>query len=140
MIVLGYALALLIGLSLGMLGGGGSILTVPTFVYVLGYGALRIGPIPQGTPINLLANTDLELSAANAPRLVKLALALNAALRDIKARGLTGAAATGRLQDLVPDLLAVSKCPDFIADRGHPFGTRLSDDDKHALIAFLKRL
>ena len=37
MLVLGYALAALIGLSLGMLGGGGSILTVPVFVYVLGY-------------------------------------------------------------------------------------------------------
>jgi uncharacterized membrane protein YfcA len=36
---LGLALALLIGLSLGMLGGGGSILTVPIFVYVLGVDA-----------------------------------------------------------------------------------------------------
>jgi hypothetical protein len=102
--------------------------------------ALRIGPIPQGTPINLLANTDLELSARNAPRLVKLGLALNAALRDIKVRELAGAAATARLEGLVPDLLAVSKCPDFVADRGHLFGARLTDDDKHALIAFLKRL
>lgn len=37
--VLGFALAGLIGLSLGLLGGGGSILTVPIFVYVLGFGA-----------------------------------------------------------------------------------------------------
>lgn len=37
MIVLGYALAVLIGLSLGTMGGGGSILTVPIFVYVLGF-------------------------------------------------------------------------------------------------------
>jgi uncharacterized membrane protein YfcA len=36
---LGLALAALIGLSLGLLGGGGSILTVPLFVYVLGFGA-----------------------------------------------------------------------------------------------------
>jgi uncharacterized membrane protein YfcA len=35
--ILGYGLALLIGLTLGMLGGGGSILTVPVFVYVLHY-------------------------------------------------------------------------------------------------------
>ncbi|HUG02014.1 MAG TPA: sulfite exporter TauE/SafE family protein [Longimicrobiales bacterium] len=34
--MLGLALAMLIGLSLGLLGGGGSILTVPVFVYVLG--------------------------------------------------------------------------------------------------------
>lgn len=37
--LLGFALAALIGLSLGVLGGGGSILTVPVFVYVLGYAA-----------------------------------------------------------------------------------------------------
>jgi uncharacterized membrane protein YfcA len=39
MAILGFALAALIGLSLGLLGGGGSILTVPIFVYVLGFGA-----------------------------------------------------------------------------------------------------
>ncbi|MGE0351905.1 MAG: sulfite exporter TauE/SafE family protein [Gemmatimonadales bacterium] len=38
MTYLGYLLAVLIGLSLGLLGGGGSILTVPVFVYVLDYG------------------------------------------------------------------------------------------------------
>ncbi|MGH7535838.1 MAG: sulfite exporter TauE/SafE family protein [Gemmatimonadales bacterium] len=37
MIALGYSLALVIGLSLGLLGGGGSILTVPVLHYVLGY-------------------------------------------------------------------------------------------------------
>jgi uncharacterized membrane protein YfcA len=37
LLALGYLLAALIGLSLGMLGGGGSILTVPIFVYVLGF-------------------------------------------------------------------------------------------------------
>lgn len=37
MLVLGYALAALIGLSLGLMGGGGSILTVPILVYALGY-------------------------------------------------------------------------------------------------------
>lgn len=36
---LGYALAGLIGLSLGVLGGGGSTLTVPILVYVVGYPA-----------------------------------------------------------------------------------------------------
>ena len=36
---IGFTLAALIGLSLGLLGGGGSILTVPIFVYVLGFPA-----------------------------------------------------------------------------------------------------
>ena len=35
MLFLAAALALLIGLSLGLLGGGGSILTLPILVYVL---------------------------------------------------------------------------------------------------------
>ena len=37
MVLVGYALAALVGVSLGLMGGGGSILTVPIFVYVLGY-------------------------------------------------------------------------------------------------------
>ncbi len=37
--LLGFALAALMGLSLGLLGGGGSIITVPILVYVLGFGA-----------------------------------------------------------------------------------------------------
>ena len=39
MIILGYALALVVGLAMGLLGAGGSILTVPIFVYVFGFGA-----------------------------------------------------------------------------------------------------
>ena len=47
--------------------------------------------------------------------------------------------------NLVPDLLALSKCPDYVVNRGHYFGTDwfsqepgLSDSDKKALIEFLK--
>ncbi|SFS65680.1 hypothetical protein SAMN04487906_1158 [Zhouia amylolytica] len=36
-IILGYIAALIIGLVLGLVGGGGSILTVPLLVYLLGY-------------------------------------------------------------------------------------------------------
>ena len=35
--MIGYLLAIVIGFTLGTLGGGGSILTVPVFVYALGY-------------------------------------------------------------------------------------------------------
>lgn len=44
----GYALALVIGVSLGLLGGGGSILTVPVLVYVLGY------PFKSAVPMSLV--------------------------------------------------------------------------------------
>jgi uncharacterized membrane protein YfcA len=37
--LIGLLLAAVVGLSLGLLGGGGSILTVPIFVYVLGFDA-----------------------------------------------------------------------------------------------------
>lgn len=37
MITVGLVLALIIGLTLGLFGGGGSTLTVPIFVYVLGF-------------------------------------------------------------------------------------------------------
>src|ERR1051326_8468131 len=46
LILLGYACAVLIGLSLGLLGGGGSILTVPVLHYVLGYEA-RTAAVPM---------------------------------------------------------------------------------------------
>ena len=36
LIVIALALAALVGVSLGLLGGGGSILTVPILTYVLG--------------------------------------------------------------------------------------------------------
>ena len=36
----GYLFATLIGLSLGMIGGGGSVLTVPVLVYIMGISPL----------------------------------------------------------------------------------------------------
>jgi len=35
-------------------------------------------------------------------------------------------------------LLALSKCPDYVVNRGHYFGAKLSDANKNALIAYLK--
>ena len=35
-VLIGFAAAILIGVSLGLIGGGGSILTVPVLVYILG--------------------------------------------------------------------------------------------------------
>ena len=35
-------------------------------------------------------------------------------------------------------LFALSKCPDYVVNRGHYFGSNLGDADKKALIAFLK--
>jgi hypothetical protein len=109
-------------------------------VIAAGERELKVGPIPKGTPINLLANLDLELSLDHVDDWIKLLFDTRAALRDIKEQALDADATTERLKALVPDLLSLSKCRDFITDRGHLFGTNLPDDDKRALIAFLKRL
>ena len=42
--ILAYIFAILIGLSLGLIGGGGSILTVPILVYILGIEAAETAP------------------------------------------------------------------------------------------------
>ncbi len=47
-VLVGYALALFIGLSLGLLGGGGAILTVPVLHYLLGY------PVKAAIPMSLV--------------------------------------------------------------------------------------
>lgn len=97
-------------------------------------GVLRIGPIPKGIPINLLANLDFEDTAS----VLAVCIELKATLLKIKAANLEGADALRELSKLTPRLLAASKCPDFVEDRGHEFGKELSDEDKEALIAFLK--
>ena len=102
-------------------------------------GFLRIGPIPQGTPIDLIANADLDFSdRANQLERVKLIAKVQADLIKIRLEHLDANASRALLSQLVPDLLTISKCPDFVLDRGHYFGTRLPDPDKRALIEFLK--
>jgi hypothetical protein len=104
-------------------------------------GSVNIGPIPKGTPINLLANTNLELGGfAKDAHLAQLLLRTIDALKDIKRDGLTGDAATQRLMTLVPNLYELNSCPDFIEDKGHYFGTDLPDADKRALIEYLKTM
>ena len=60
------------------------------------------------------------------------------ALLDIQTKGLSEEEARAELLKSVPELIAANKCPDFIEDEGHYFGTDLADNDKRALIEFLK--
>jgi hypothetical protein len=101
-------------------------------------GYLRIGDIPAGTPINLIANINPD---ADPQDLLKLCLKLKTVFAEIKLKKLDPAATKALMAtELVPALLAVSKCPDFVNDRGHTFGSHLSDSDKRALIEFLKTI
>lgn len=103
---------------------------------------LQIGPIPKGTPVNLIANMDLD-------RTREVIRVLRKAKDDFKALPVdaSDAEARGVFADLVEPMLAVSKCPDFVVNRGHYFGTDyfqeepgLSDGDKRALIEYLKTM
>jgi hypothetical protein len=103
-------------------------------------GEIRVGPIPKGTPINLIGNinagkNDPQVSLWTMLRTLKK---VAAGLKEVQGKSETEASA--RLTKLVPDLLELSTCPDFEVDRGHEFGGGLSDADKAALIAFLKTL
>jgi hypothetical protein len=102
-------------------------------------GFLRIGPIPAGTPIDLIANADLDLSHRDkAADRIQLIAKVQADLLKIKLNGLDSKAAQAVMSNLVPDLLKISKCPDFVLDRGHTFGANLPDLDKRALIEYMK--
>ncbi|MDD2660993.1 MAG: hypothetical protein PHY54_15160 [Methylococcales bacterium] len=103
---------------------------------------IEIGPIPKGTPVNLVSNIDLEQRGKVFDVLLK-------AKRDFKSLppNAGDAKAKAVLSNLVEPLLSVSKCPDFVVNRGHYFGTGymqdepgLSDEDKQALIEFLKTM
>ncbi|MEJ8825272.1 hypothetical protein WKW80_25135 [Variovorax humicola] len=127
-------------------------------------GDVELGPIPKGMPINLLANLRLRAEegglgdkAAHAAKLGELAIKMKGDLLSAPANA-TDEQLRKHFSDLREPLLALSKCPDFVVNRGHYFGTAefnkqaglsadersfgeepvLSDDDKRALITFLK--
>jgi len=118
-------------------------------------GDLEIGPIPKGTPVSLLTNlqlipeTDnLKEIVAHQAKIVKLLLRLK---KDLKAIGsscseadlqdeakLTQARNIFLQNDVIDQFVALSKCPDYVVNRGHYFGADLADNEKEDLIAYLK--
>jgi hypothetical protein len=96
-------------------------------------GYISIGPIPKGVPINLIGNLEPDFG-----QLVVLQAKIAKALIKIHAMNLSPQDATTELAKAVPELLAANKCPDFVEDEGHYFGTDLPDSDKRALIEYLK--
>jgi hypothetical protein len=97
----------------------------------------------------LLANLDL-LGEDSGDQVKHQAKVLDLLLRaqhalDSLPQNATDEQASKVFSNLVPDLLQLSKCPDYVVNRGHYFGTSyfqeepgLSDDDKHALIEYIK--
>jgi hypothetical protein len=112
---------------------------------------VEIGPIPAGTPVNLIANlmllpetTDLGERLEHDKNIVELLIKLTHDLKELPPNA-SDDDARRVFANLVGPMLELSKCPDFVVNRGHYFGTGrgtgepgLSDADKLALIEFLK--
>lgn len=118
---------------------------------------LSIGPIPAGTPVGLLANVRLLSEDLHGDQLTqyeknKAALVAGVIVDLLRLpKNASDPQARKVFANLYPRLLALSKCPDFVVNRGHYFGTSYrepgetgpprrgpSDSDKRALIEFLK--
>jgi hypothetical protein len=101
-------------------------------------GEVRIGPIPKGTPVNLLANINPDADPRDLVQAVKVTLST---FSEIESKHLDEKTQQRLLREHVaPALVKVSKCPDLVMDHGHYFEwfKRMSDDDKESLIELLK--
>jgi hypothetical protein len=99
-----------------------SIPVTTTDSRVLISGTARTIRIPMGTPVDYVARVDPTELARLVARLPVLDVVLKLTPDDV----------------ILSKLLTRNLAPDFIADRGHTFGAELPDDDKRALIEFLK--
>jgi len=118
-------------------------------------GSIAIGPFPKDFPINALVNTKLlpdndeEDKWANYQRLIKNGLPLVLAFKELggqcSPQELADPAVQARAEKvlrerkLVDRLVGLSKCPDYVVNGGHTFGSDLSQSDKNALISYLKQ-
>jgi len=130
------AVAILIGIALPQFVNGKALLGL------IGPIPINVGPIPHGTPVNLIMNLDPD-----SPELPGALVSMTLAVAEIKHQGLTDQKAWDLFSARAGEsLLKASKCPDFVVDRGHFFGEALDADpqkneqDKEDLIAFLKTL
>jgi hypothetical protein len=116
---------------------------------------LQIGPIPAGTPVNLISNIDLDVpqgflaQIGHVFRVAWTLVRLTWTLHQIHA-DTPPDQASAIFRKVVPTLINASKCSDYIVNRGHYFGTEylhdpsgapvvpLTDPDKQDLIRFLK--
>ncbi|MEL6109612.1 MAG: DMT family transporter [Planctomycetota bacterium] len=101
-------------------------------------GDIRIGPIPKGTPVSLLANLNPDAEPKELAKAIKVTVGT---LAEIESKNLTDDEAQTLLREkAAPALMEVSKCPDFVMDHGHYYEwfDGMTDDDKEALIELLK--
>ena len=111
-----------------------------------------IGPIPAGMPVELLANLQLAVDSGGMSdeikfdrQLLSAVLGFGQALNEARGKSDEEARRIVFRADVVEPLMKVSKCPDYIVNRGHYFGAEgvegeapLSKAEREALIAFLR--
>lgn len=127
-------------------------------------GDITLGPVPKGTPVGVLANLKLQSESDDLSDKAAFVKDAGGLLLDLKLKlasapsGASDEDLRRHFASLREPLLKLSKCPDLVVNRGHYFGTtafnkqeglsedeksfgtepELSDDDRRALIAFLK--
>src|SRR5947209_4084707 len=97
--------------------------------------ALDLINVPKGTPVNLIMNLHARDVKAVLQAYVDGVLQGQPREKFAELRKQNHALGQKRL---IEKLVEVSMCPDFIEDRGHTYGRELSDDDKRALIEYMK--
>ena len=112
---------------------------------------VQIGPIPKGTPIDLLSNlnvlpetTDPAARLQYQKKVLDLLLKAKHDLEQLPPNA-SDEEAEKIFANLRGPLMDLNKCQDFVVNRGHYFGTSyatgeppLSDAEKKALIEYLK--
>jgi hypothetical protein len=125
-------------------------------------GNFKLGPVPKGFPIGLAANyqplADDATTAEKAANVLNFGLLVKSVLKNWPDPSADDDKLLAWLKNIREPLLKLNKCPDFVVNRGHYFGTAkfndtdglsddekafgteppLSDDDKRALIEFIK--
>jgi hypothetical protein len=96
---------------------------------------LEILELPAGTPVNLL----MSVNPTHAPKLFAAYIAgvLGGKPRR-QFKSLIDSRREAGIEAVEKKLLEVNTCPDFIEDRGHTYGSHLTDEQKYALIEYMK--
>ena len=115
-----------------------AVLAFVSYFFAGRLGDLELGPIPAGTPVNLFANLGPDpVTGEFEPKTIEV---IKQTIDDLAAARLaTNEDARRAIQQRIAErLMTVSRCPDFVMDRGHYFAAALSEQERKDLIDLLK--
>jgi len=101
-------------------------------------GELKIGPIPAGTPVDLITNLDPEKMNETVAAL-KLAIWTTKELKKLDPNNKEDQKKAEALRTKLGEtMLEASKCPDLVMDRGHYTAAALTPKEQQDLIDLIK--